>query len=358
MPDQLPAAFATDADAFAERMVGALNEAAMVAMTAVGHRLGLFDAMADASLLTSHEVADRAACAERYVREWLSCLAVARVLEHDPATARFRLPPAHAASLTRAASPANIAVSAQFIGMMGAIEDRLCAAFRSGAGIGYEAYTRFHEVMAEDSGQTVVAALDDHILPLIPELRSRLQAGIRVADLGCGAGYALLALAERFPQSTFVGYDLCAEPIAQARQLAHQRGLDNVTFEARDLAERPATGPFDWITTFDAVHDQADPAALLASIRRALAPGGVYLMQDIAGSSCVHHNHATPLAPLFYAVSTVHCTPVSLAQGGPGLGTMWGEETMRTMLAEAGFSAVACHHLPHDIANVYVVARP
>lgn len=357
MPDQLPIETATG-EAFAERMVAALNEAAMVAMTALGHRLGLFDAMADGVPLSSHDLASRAGCAERYVREWLACLTTARVVEHDPETATFRLPPAHGGWLTRAATPNNLAVSAQFVSLVGTIETRLCQAFRDGGGIPYTAYERFHEVMAEDSGQTVVAALDDHILKLIPELRARLEAGIRVADLGCGSGLALLALAARFPRSTFHGYDLCAEPIARAQGLAAERGLANLVFEARDLAARPIEGPFDWITTFDAVHDQADPQGLIRSIRLALAPGGVYLMQDIAGSSCLHHNHATPLATLFYAVSTAHCMPVSLAQGGPGLGTLWGEELMHEMLTEAGFATVEAHRLPHDIANVYLVARP
>ncbi len=358
MADQLPTETTVHDEAFAERLIHALNEGAMVAMLALGHRLRLLDAMGDGAARTSAELAATSGCAERYVREWLCALAAARVLDYEPASRRFRLPPAHAAWLTRAASPDNLAVAAQYVGLMGLMETRLCEAFRTGAGIPYAAYERFHEVMAEDSGQTVVAALDDHILPLIPGLTGRLEAGIRVADLGCGAGHAVLTLAQRFPRSRFVGYDLCAEPIAEANALAAARGLANARFEVRDLGAAPIPGPFDWITTFDAVHDQADPAGLLASIRKALAPGGVYLMQDIAGSSCLEHNHATKLAPLFYAVSTVHCTPVSLAQGGPGLGTMWGEELMLRMLATAGFTDVVRHRLPHDLANVYVVARP
>ena len=205
----------------------------------------------------------------------LAALAVGGVLELDPATGRYRLPPEHAASLTRAAGGDNVGVFAQYIAVLGAVEDDVVRCFREGGGVPYSRYGRFHEVMAEDSGLSVVAALFDHILPLVPGLIERLEAGIRVLDLGCGRGRALLAMAERFPRSTFTGYDLSEEAIAWGAAQARERGLGNLRLEVRDLStydRDAAPEAHDLVTTFDAVHDQPRPAALLAGIRRTLAP--------------------------------------------------------------------------------------
>jgi SAM-dependent methyltransferase len=345
------------ADAFAERFLAALNDSAMVMMSSLGHRVRLFDVMAGAPPMPAAEIAMRAGLAERYVREWLAVMTTARVVDYDAASETWRLPDEHAAFLSRASVPNNLAAISQYLVQIGAVESDLVECFRAGGGLPYERYHRFHEVMAEDSAQTVVHALFDAILPLAPGLDARLAAGIRVADVGCGQGRALLAMAERFPASRFVGYELCAEPVATACALARERGLHNVVFEQRDLAAMPLEGPFDLVTAFDAVHDQRDPAGLLRSIRSALAEDGLFLMQDIAGSSRIEENMDHPLAPLLYAVSTAHCTCVSLGQGGPGLGTMWGEDLAMEMLAEAGFAAVERRRLPHDMMNVYYLAR-
>ncbi len=225
----------------------------------------------------------------------------------------------------------------------------------------YESFARFHEVMAEESAQTVLSVLMSHILPLVPGMAGRLEEGASLLDLGCGRGRALLLLAERFPASTFQGYDLSGDAIAYASAEAAACGLENVRFEVRDLStfDRDADPEaFDYVTTFDAVHDQAKPLALLKGIRRTLRPGGVYLMQDIQGSSHVHENLDHPGAPLLYMISCMHCMTVSLAQGGDGLGAMWGEEKARALLAEAGFTSVDVHLLEHDPFNAYFVVRP
>jgi len=348
---------AARAEAFAERMLAAFNEAALTFMTSVGHRTGLFDAMAELPPATSGTIAARAGLHERYVREWLAVMVTSRVVEYAPEEQTYRLPPEHARWLTRAASPDNLAVTAQFLPSVCGVESELVACFREGGGIPYDGYPRFHEVMAEDSGQTVVDALFEHVLPLVPGLVGRLERGIRVLDVGCGRGRALLCLAERFPESRFHGVDLCPEPVAWAQEEARARGLANLRFEARDAVAQPLGGPYHWITTFDAVHDQADPAGLLARIAGALAPDGVYLMQDIAGSSSLERNLDHPAAPFLYALSTAHCMSVSLAQGGAGLGTMWGEEQATRMLHEAGFGRVEPHRLDHDPLNVFFVVR-
>jgi 2-polyprenyl-3-methyl-5-hydroxy-6-metoxy-1,4-benzoquinol methylase len=343
------------AERFAERMVDVLNQGAIALMTSIGHRTGLFDAMAGLPPSTSEQIATAAALNERYVREWLAAMVVGRIVEHNPEDETYHLPQEHAAFLTRAATPDNIAVTAQLIPLMGSVEDGIVESFKNGGGVPYSAFPRFHEVMAEDSGQTVVAALTDHILLLVPGLTERLESGIDVLDVGCGSGRALNLMACMFPNSRFVGYDFSEEAIARARAEAEEHGTTNVRFEVKDAVTLDEKAGYDLITTFDAIHDQAKPAAVLKGIADALKEGGVYLMQDIAGSSHVHNNLDHPIAPLLYTASTMHCMTVSLAQGGEGLGTMWGEEKAREMLEEAGFKKVEVKQLPHDIFNNYFI---
>jgi hypothetical protein len=171
-------------DAFERKMLDVFNHAGLALMTSLGHRTGLFDAMAALPPATSQHIAERTGLAERYVREWLGAMVTSGVVEHEPVAGTYRLPAEHAALLTRAASPNNMAVASQWISVLGFVEDDVLAAFRHGRGVPYEAYRRFHEVMAEESGQTVVAALEPHILPLVAGLRERLTQGIDVLDVG------------------------------------------------------------------------------------------------------------------------------------------------------------------------------
>jgi 2-polyprenyl-3-methyl-5-hydroxy-6-metoxy-1,4-benzoquinol methylase len=344
------------AEEFAERMVGVLNEGSMALMTSIGHRTGLFDAMAGLPPSTSEEIASAASLNERYVREWLGAMVVGKIVEHNPEEGTYQLPQEHAAFLTRAASPDNIAAFAQYIPLLGSVEDGIVESFKNGGGVPYSAFPRFHEVMAEDSGQTVLPALKEHILPLVPGLIVRLEKGIDVLDVGCGSGRALNLMARSFPNSRFVGYDFSEEAIDHARAEAQEHGTTNIRFEVKDAAALDEKERYDLITTFDAVHDQADPAAVLRGIAAALREEGVYLMQDIAGSSHHHNNIDHPIGPFLYTVSTMHCMTVSLAQGGEGLGAMWGEEKAKEMLEEAGFTHVEVEQLPHDFQNYYYIA--
>jgi 2-polyprenyl-3-methyl-5-hydroxy-6-metoxy-1,4-benzoquinol methylase len=343
-------------EAFGSRLIGMLDEAGTALMTSVGHRTGLFDALARLPSATSEELAREAGLDERYVREWLGAMTTARVVAYDPVARRYRLPDEHAALLTRAATPNNFAVYAQYVALLGSVEDRIVECFRRGSGVPYSAFDRFHEVMAEDSGQSVVGALDA-IIALVPGLDEDLRSGISVLDVGCGSGRALVALARTYPRSRFTGHDFSEEAIRAARDGAAELGLDNATFEVRDAAGPIGEERYDLVTAFDAIHDQADPAAVLRAIRQRLAPDGLFLMQDIRASSALERNVDHPLAPFLYAVSVMHCMTVSLAQGGAGLGTMWGEERAREMLADAGFGEVSVHTLPHDIQNCFYVAH-
>ncbi|MGH7710609.1 MAG: transcriptional regulator, partial [Gemmatimonadaceae bacterium] len=193
------------ADAFAARFLTTLNNGALCLMASVGHRTGLFDVMSKVPHGTSHEIAVSTGLNERYVREWLGAMLTAGVLEYDHATSRFSLPAEHAAFLTRAAAADNLAVFAQYIAVLGTVEDDIVECFRNGGGVPYERFPRFHEVMAEDSGQSVMSTLESHILPLVSGLTDRLARGIHVLDAGCGRGRVLNRLAELFPRSRFVG---------------------------------------------------------------------------------------------------------------------------------------------------------
>ena len=341
---------------FAERMLRTMNEAALALMVSVGHRTGLFDVMAAMPAATSAEIASRASLDERYVREWLAVMTTGRIVEHDGATGSYVLPADHAAWLTRAAGMKNLATGMQYIGLMALVEDQIVDCFRRGGGVPYSAFPRFQAVMAEDSGAVHDATLIDITLPLVPGLIDRLRQGIDVADVGCGSGHAANLMAEAFPRSRFAGFDFSDAGIAAARLEAERKGLANARFEKRDAAHLGEIGRFDFITTFDAVHDQARPDLVLAAIAKALCPGGVYLCVDTSASSKLAENLDHPLGPFLYTVSCMHCMTVSLADGGMGLGTMWGEQTARKMLGEAGFTSIEAAHLDGDIVNTYIIA--
>jgi 2-polyprenyl-3-methyl-5-hydroxy-6-metoxy-1,4-benzoquinol methylase len=348
------------ADAFAGRLLSALNDGALCLMIAVGHRLGLFDAMRELPPSTSDEIARHAGLNERYVREWLGAMVTGRVIEIDPEVNRFWLPQEHVAFLTRAAGADNIAVFSQYISLLGSVEDEIVACFKRGGGVPYSKFPRFHAVMAEDSGQSVLSSLETHIVPLVPGLADRLAAGIQMLDVGCGRGRIMNRLAELYPKSRFTGIDLSSEAILTAWEAAAEKKLRNVEFMVTDLSnfdEKAEAEAFDFVTTFDAIHDQAKPLNVLKGIHRTLRNDGIYLMQDIKGSSQVYKNIDHPLGTFLYTVSCLHCMTVSLAQGGEGLGAMWGEEKTREYLTQAGFRSIAKHELAHDIQNNWYIVR-
>jgi SAM-dependent methyltransferase len=347
-------------EAFAQNLLNMLNHGAITVMLSIGHRTGLLDVMSKLPASTSVQIADAAGLNERYVREWLGALTTGRIIEHDPVTKTYLLPQEHAAFLTREAGADNVGVFAQYIPLLGIVEDKIIDCFKNGGGLPYSEFHRFHEVMAEDSGQSVVSSLLDTILPSIPGIMAKLGECIDVLDLGCGRGKALNLMAEFFPNSRFLGYDLSEEAIEFAVNEAEEQGLKNVSFQVKDLTYFNMSAPdkkYDFITTFDAVHDQARPDNLLAGIYKALKEDGLYLMQDISSSTEHHNNMEHPVGPLLYTVSTMHCMTVSLAQGGMGLGTMWGREKALEMLNEAGFKNIEIKNYEHDFQNDYYIIK-
>ncbi|MEX0885235.1 MAG: class I SAM-dependent methyltransferase [Phycisphaeraceae bacterium] len=344
-------------DAFANELLQTLNHGVTCLMISLGHRAGLFDVLADGQPRTSDQLARDADLNERYVREWLGGMVASRIVERDPDAATHRLPPEHAKCLSRHSPTDNMAVFTQYVSGLGYVEDQILDRFRHGGGVPYSAYPRFHDVMEEDSGQSIVPIIVDQLVPLIPGLHERLTAGIDVLDIGCGRGRALIELARAYPASRFIGYDLSVDAIDYATRRAAQLELRNVRFVEKDLTDWHEPARFDWITALDAIHDQARPDNVLAAVREALRPGGVFFMQDIGLSSEPVDNIDHPLGAMLYGVSLMHCMTVSLAQGGMGLGAAWGVQLAERMLREAGFDNIQTHRFDHDVQNVYFVMQ-
>ncbi|OBF26488.1 methyltransferase [Mycobacterium sp. ACS1612] len=342
---------------FAERMVGAIDSASLAILLSIGHQTKLFDTLAELPPATSAQIADAAGLNERYVREWLGGVATCRVVDYDPVAQTYSLPRHRAAVLTRAAGPDNLSRVAQFVSMLGEVEQKVIDRFHTGGGLSYSEYPRFHKVMAEQSGEVFDAALVDAILPMAEGLPERLREGADVADIGCGSGHAINVMAAAFPASRFTGIDFSEEGLSVATAEAKARGLSNATFVQADVANLDVAEAYDAITVFDAIHDQAQPAQVLANIYRALRPGGVLLMVDIKASSRLEENIGVPMRTYMYTVSTMHCMSVSLGLDGAGLGTCWGRQLATSMLADAGFDNVAVNEIETDPVNFYYVAR-
>lgn len=341
---------------FARTMVGHLSSAMLVTMLELGRRTGLLKALAT-DPLTAAELAARTRCDPRYVQEWLGAVVTGGVVVHDASADTFHLPPAHAASLV-ASSPYHLSGMVTIAtGTAGAV-DQLEEVLRHGGGIGYEHHPLdVDEVIDRLSRHRYEALLVDRYLAQVPGLVERLRDGARVLELGCGRGTASRLLAEAFPASTVVGLDLSAGAVEDARQQAVDAGIDNLTFLAGS-ATHPPEGPWDLACAFDVVHDLAEPDAVLAAAREVLAEDGALLMIDSGAPSELDAQAALPWAPMMYGVSMGHCLTVSLAQGGAGLGAMWGRDAALAALDRAGFGDVDTFELPGDPMDLLYVARP
>ncbi len=338
---------------FARKLFGLYTSGLLTMMVEIGYRTGLFEAAAKGPA-TSEELADRAGLQERYVREWLSALTTGGVFEYDAATRRFTLPPEHATCLTGTSSR-NLAPGSQMLTMLARRVPRVIDSFRQGGGVSYAEYQPdFTEAQDASWRRLYDGLLIKGFLPLAPGLPERLAKGIRVADVGCGTGHAVNLMAREYPGSTFVGYDLGDTAIERARAEARDMGLANARFEALDATRLPPDAQFDLVTSFDAIHDQRDPATVLRRIAGALAPGGLYLMLEPKASSNLEDNVGQPFTAYMYGMSVLHCMTVSLAENGAGLGTAWGEQLARKLLAEAGFTAVDVVDAPGPQNSIYL----
>ena len=342
---------------FVSKLIDIINFGSLNIMISIGYRTGLFDTMSGLEPAGSNEIAEKAELNERYVREWLGSMVTGGIIDYDPVNKLYTLPAEHAAWLTRAATPDNLAVTTQWFSVLASVEDKIIDCFKNGGGLSYGEYTRFHEVMADESRQTVIVPLIEHLLPLAGDIIEKLKKGIKVLDLGCGSGLALVEMAKIFPNSNFSGYDLSEDAVNTGMNNAKKLGLENIDLKAKDISLLDEKEQYDFITTFDAVHDQAKPDVVLKNIYNALKKDGTYFMQDIAGSSFVEKNMDHPIGSFLYTISCLHCMSVSLAQDGKGLGAMWGKELALDMLKDAGFTRIEVKELPHDPINYYYIVK-
>jgi SAM-dependent methyltransferase len=351
---------ATDRDRvkeFAQRLLDINTSGFICFMIDIGDRLGLFEAAA-AEPATSEQLAARAGVAERQLREWLGALTAAGIFTYDPSSGLYTLPPDHAACLV-GATPYNLAGRSRAIAGMAGVLPIVEQAFRDGGGVPYDAYRPDFMSLMDDLGRNRYdAVLVSRYLPLAEGLVDRLQHGIRVADIGCGTGHCVNLMAKAFRLSDFTGYDISWEALDRARAEATRMGIANARFEELDVTQLPSRPRLDLIVAFDTIHDQALPDLVLRRAHDALEPDGLFFMIDIKASSRLERNLRNPMAAYFYAISVMHCMQVSLAEGGVGLGTAWGEEKARELLADAGFKSVVTHDLPLDPANQLYLCRP
>jgi len=330
--------FETDkAEQFLFQVVSDVGTAVLGALTWIGDRLGLFATLAASGPVTVDEFAACTRLNARYLREWLNAMTAAQYLEYDAATQRYALPPEHATALADERSPFNMGGFLEMIVPAVSQAPRLLDAFRSGGGVPQSAYPpEMFEAIERGTAPWYEHKLVQEWLPAMPQVPARLAEGGTAVDVGCGSGRAAITLARAFPKARIYGYDNHPGSIERARANAAAAGLgDRVRFEVVDAASMPPL-TFDLITTFDVVHDSADPAALLRGIRGALGPGGTYLMLEMNCSPNVGDN-VGPIGRFLYSISTLYCMTQSLAAGGAGIGAAMGEPKARELVAEAGF---------------------
>lgn len=324
--------------AFAGQILSDIGTAVQGALSYIGDKLGMFKAMAAADApVTVEELAYKTGLNARYLREWLGAMTAARYVDYDPATARYFLPPEHAAVLADENNPFFLGGFIQQSVPLISVAPRVAEAFRTGGGVAQAAYPpELFEAMERTSAAIYKHQLIRRWLPAMPQVEEKLRAGGAALDVGCGSGRAAITIAQAFANARVFGFDAHAGSIERARANARAAGVgDRVKFEVVDCAQLPAH-EFDFIATFDVVHDSVDPLGLMTSIRNALTSDGTYLLVEMNVSPNVNEN-INPLGKLMYSASTLYCLTTSLAHGGAGIGALMGEPKARELAARAGF---------------------
>jgi SAM-dependent methyltransferase len=354
---------------FSDRLVTILNHGALNLALSIGYRAGIFDLMdtLDAPCGLT-QLSARSGVNARYLGEWLGVMVCGGIVElhlGDAGEERFLLPRAHGDLLCRRAGNSNLGVYTQEMPLLtNCAGEALMADLRRGAGISYDHYPRFQSFMTQLADAKHREVLVDLFLPSVDQgrLAADLKKGIRVCDLGCGTGLAVCLMAAAFPASRFVGLDLDPDAVAAGTQAAAEADLANASFTCVDVAGSAAGTTyrqrFEYITAFDAIHDQTRPLAALRNVRAMLAPQGAFSMIDIAADSSLAGNRDHPMGAFLYAVSLMHCLPVGLVGEGAGLGMMWGRQKAVTLLKEAGFGQIQVEEIPNDPFNLHFFCRP
>jgi SAM-dependent methyltransferase len=346
--------------AYAKLVFGALGGAFTSAMIHLGDRLGLYRALADGEPVTSTELATRTGYAERWLREWLCQQGAAGVLEYR-GDGRFVLSPEGCAVLADDSSLAcGVGFFDQLPAMMGVVE-RLPEAFRTGVGLPYDAFgpdgARGIERGMAPWFRTMLVPF---ALAQIPGLAARLEAGGVIADVGCGAGIAVIEMAKAFPHATVHGWDVSQHALARAEENRRTAGVANVAFHDTRREPLPQDARFTLITTFDTLHDMTDPAGMMRQIHAAIRPDGVWLVCDVKARETYEENvEKNPMAAMMYGTSVLTCMSSALSEpGGAGLGTLGlPPSVLQRMVEEAGFGKVEVLDLGHPV-NAFYIVRP
>jgi len=349
---------------FSEKITEILNYSALNLALAIGYRTGLFDIMDTFDTpRTLKAIASKADLNPRYIKEWLGVMVSGEIVElsiGEDGDNRFYLPKSHGDFITRRAGNSNLGVYTQEIPLLTSCAmPAVLEGFTTGDGVTYDRYPEFQAFMSQLADAKHRQVLVDKFVAAVDggRLIGRLQSGIRVCDLGCAEGVALMLMAKAFPNSKFTGIDISQEAIETARNQASGQQLANLEFVILDAAalkdQRQYKDAFDYVTAFDAVHDQTRPLDVLQGIHYSLAPDGMFSMVDIAARSNLADNLNHPMGPFLYTVSLMHCLPVGLVDGGTGLGMMWGREKAIEMLNEAGFEKVQVLEIPEDPFNLH-----
>ncbi|WAC00151.1 class I SAM-dependent methyltransferase [Pseudomonas putida] len=322
---------------FMGKLVGDMGAAATLANVILGDELGLYRAMADSQPVTPQVLAARTGCHPRLVREWLNAQAAAGYMVHEQGS--FVLPEEQAMALAQEDSPAYMAGGAAVVAALFHDKDKLVAAMRGDGGL---AWGDHHPCMFSGTERFFRPGYRTFLvadwLPALDGVVAKLQAGAKVADVGCGHGASTLVMAQAFPASTFIGYDYHAPSIATARERAGEAGLTpQVSFQQASAKDYPGND-HDLVCFFDCLHDMGDPFGAARHAYQALKPDGTVMLVEPYAEDTLDGN-LTPVGRLFYAASTFICTPNSLSQEvGLGLGAQAGEARLRTVFEEAGFT--------------------
>lgn len=324
---------------FLGKVVGDIGSAMSAVMVLLGDKLGLYRGLAKLGPCTSVELASETGTAERYVREWLGNQAAGGYVAYDPKTRKFHLPPEQAFALADEASPAFMPGAFQLINAMFKAEPRIFENFRSGKGLDwcdhdaslFEGCERFFR-------PGYVANLVQSWLPALDGVVSKLEAGAKVADVGCGHGASTIVMAQAFPNSRFIGFDYHKRSIEMARTRAKAAGLgDRISFEVASATSFRGDN-YDLVALFDCLHDMGDPVGAARHVRTSLAANGSCMVVEPFAGDKVEEN-LNPVGRVYYAASTCICVPASLAHSGPALGAQAGETRTRALVVEAGFKS-------------------
>ena len=319
------------------KMVTEMGAAYVGSSVILGDQLGLYEALAAHGQLTSAQLAERTSTNERYVREWLSGQAASGYIEYDAATSTFHITPEQAMVFANVDSPVNLTGGYYALQSVYADVPRMAEAFRTGKGMGWGDHCNCLSFgTAKFFGPGYRANLVAGWLPQLEGVVPKLQAGGKVADVGCGYGISTVTMARAFPNSHFYGFDYHPDSIAQARALAKEESLANVTFEVALAKEYPGTN-YDLVTTFDCLHDMGDPVGASAHVRETLNANGAWMIVEPMAQDDLSGN-LNPVGRIYYAASTMVCLPTSLSQEvGLGLGAQAGEQRLRDVVMKGGF---------------------